>query len=55
LDTYRDKYGNWTEHIQRVEEDKLKVAVRYSVQGDERERGKLQFRGNRNGTRGLWC
>jgi hypothetical protein len=39
LDKFIDKDGNWRENIQRVEEDKLKLAVRYSVQGDERERG----------------
>jgi len=38
MDKFRDKDGNWIEHIQRVEEDIPKVAVRYRVQGDERER-----------------
>ena len=42
LDRFIDKGGNWTEHIQRVEEDIPNVAVRYSVQGDEWERGKLR-------------
>ena len=37
-----DKRGNWREQIQRVEEDILKVAVSYSVQESERERGKLR-------------
>jgi hypothetical protein len=36
LNTFRDKDGNWTEHIQRVEEDILKVVVRYRVQEEER-------------------
>jgi hypothetical protein len=31
----RDKNGNWTEHIQRVEEDILKVGVRYILQEDK--------------------
>jgi len=35
---FRDKDGKWNEHIQRVEKDIPKVAVRYSVQKDERER-----------------
>jgi hypothetical protein len=39
LDKFRDKDGNWREHIQRVEEDILMIAVRYSVQEEERERG----------------
>jgi hypothetical protein len=37
-----DKDGNWTERIQRVEEDIPKVAVRYSVQENETKRGKLR-------------
>jgi len=40
LDKFIDKDGNWRE--QRVEEDKLKVIVRYSVLGDETERGKVK-------------
>jgi hypothetical protein len=32
-----DKDGNWTKRIRQVEEDILKVAVRYSVQEDETE------------------
>jgi hypothetical protein len=39
LNTFRDKDGNWTENIQRVEEDILKVVFRYSVQEDERGGG----------------
>jgi len=42
LDRFIDKGGNWTEHIQRVEEDIPKVAVRYSVQEDETEKGKVR-------------
>jgi hypothetical protein len=42
LDKFRDKDGNWTEYIQRVEEDMLKVAVRYNVQEDDTERGKVR-------------
>jgi hypothetical protein len=40
LDKFRDKDGNWRENIQWGEEDVLKVAVRYSLQGDERDREK---------------
>jgi hypothetical protein len=40
-----DKDCNWTEHIRRVERGILKVAVRYSVQRDETERGILRVEG----------
>jgi len=36
---FTDKEGNWREDIQRVEEDIVKFAVRYSVQEDEWQRG----------------
>jgi len=42
LDKFRDNEGNWREHIQRVEEDKLKGTVSYSVQEGETERGKVR-------------
>jgi len=40
---FRDNDGNWRDLTQRVEEDKLKIAVRYSVQEDEIERGKVRI------------
>jgi hypothetical protein len=42
LDKFRDKDADWREHIERVEEDKLKVAVRYRLQEDETERGEVR-------------
>ena len=42
MDKFRDKVGNWRRQIQRVEEDILKVAVCYSVQEDETDRGKVK-------------
>jgi len=36
---FTDKEGNWRKDIQRVEEDIMKFAVRYSVQEDEWQRG----------------
>jgi len=42
LNKIRDNIGNWREQIHRVEKDILKVAVRYSVQGEKTERGKLR-------------
>ena len=40
---FRGNDDNWRDQTQRVEEDRLKIAVRYSVQEDETERGKLRF------------
>jgi hypothetical protein len=54
MDKFRDKDGNWRENIQRVEEDIPKVAVSYSVQEDETERGKLKLEREKNGSKGLW-
>ena len=51
----RDNDGNWRGHIERLEEDIPKVAVSYSVQEDETERGKLRFERDWNGSNGLWC
>jgi len=48
--TYKD--GNWRKDIERLEEDILKVAVSYSEQEEETERGKLRESGN--GSKGLW-
>ena len=41
---FRDNDGNWRELKQRVEEDILKVAVRYNVQEDEAERRSLRVK-----------
>jgi hypothetical protein len=41
VDKFRDKDSNWRENMQRVEEDIPKVAVSYTVQEDETERGKF--------------
>jgi septum formation topological specificity factor MinE len=38
-----DNYHNWREHIQRLEEDILKVVVRYCEQKDETERDNVRF------------
>jgi hypothetical protein len=54
MDKFRDKDGNWRESIQRVEEDIPKVAVSYSVQEDETERGKVKLERERNESKGLW-
>ena len=43
MDKFRDKNGNWRENIQWVEEDIPKVAVSYSVQEGETERGKVKY------------
>jgi hypothetical protein len=43
VDKFRDKVGNWRENIQRVEEDVPKVAISYTVQEDESEKGKVKF------------
>ena len=53
-DKFRDNDGNWRENIQRVEEEKPKVAVSYAVQEDEAERGKVKFEMERNGSKRLW-
>jgi len=43
VDKFRNKAGNWTENIQRVEKDIPKVAVSYAVQEDEAEKGKVKL------------
>jgi hypothetical protein len=45
LDKVRDKDGNLTEHIRRVEEDIPKFADRYSVREDGEESGKVRAEG----------
>jgi septum formation topological specificity factor MinE len=41
MNKLRDNHSNWREQLQRLEEDILKVVVRYTVQEDETDRGKL--------------
>jgi hypothetical protein len=55
MDKFRDKDGNWRENVQRVEEDIPEFAVSYSVQEDEKEKGKVKFERKRNGSKGLCC
>ena len=43
MDKFRDKDGNCRENFQRGEEDIPKVAVSYTLQEDETERGKLKL------------
>jgi hypothetical protein len=42
LEKFRNNDSSWREHIQRVEEEIMKDVVRYTVQEDDRERGKLR-------------
>jgi hypothetical protein len=42
LDKFIDKDGNWREHIQRVEEDKLKLVLSYSARETRERRGKVR-------------
>jgi hypothetical protein len=43
MDKFRDKDGNWRENIHQVEKDIPKLAVSYTLQEDETERGKMKF------------
>jgi hypothetical protein len=42
LRKFRDKDGNWREQIQRLGDNIPKVAVSYSMQEDDTERGKFR-------------
>jgi hypothetical protein len=42
VDKFSDNHRNWREQLQRLEEDIAKVDVRYTVQEDETERGKVR-------------
>jgi hypothetical protein len=55
MDKVRDKDGNLRENTQRMVEDIPNVAVSYTLQEDETDRGKVKFERGRNGSKGRWC
>jgi len=54
LDKFRGNVGNWREHIQRLEEDIRKVAVRYTLREDETLKSKLRLEMEQDCVEVLW-